>query len=331
MKDEEVLAAARASLSQARESLGKVRMERPVAAVVARARARRRRQLVSGGLAASVAAAVAVVLVTGGQPVFGLSPGQAPGGAAGQARTVAYVIKQVENALTSTQMVFRGSSHGVGGPSVTWAYGQRSRWVEFTTKQCGNPLPRGGCTHQGGSQPYLAQGTTFIHGKLTGTYVTYYNHRYSLLKLWDPPTSACSAQSAEEVAGLGAITTDWPAFIHATLGCGAAGVTGHVLIDGVETTRITGKPATIKLSPGYAKVIHERWQRASWTLYVNPATYLPVRLTGSVHMFGGPMASYTSSTVTDVRWLPPTRANIAKASITIPAGFHHWRGSPANQ
>ena len=45
MNDEEVLATARASLTQARETLGQVRMERPVAAVVARASARQRRQV----------------------------------------------------------------------------------------------------------------------------------------------------------------------------------------------------------------------------------------------------------------------------------------------
>ena len=52
---------------------------------------------------------------------------------------------------------------------------------------------------------------------------------------------------------------------------------------------------------------------------------------GAANLFGGPMASYTSSSVTDVRWLKPTRANIAKATITIPPGFHRWWGLPGNQ
>jgi len=39
---------------------------------------------------------------------------------------------------------------------------------------------------------------------------------------------------------------------------------------------------------------------------------------------------YTSSSVTDVRWLPPTSANIAQTLVTIPPGSHEV-GSPADQ
>jgi hypothetical protein len=170
-----------------------------------------------------------------------------------------------------------------------------------------------------------------VHGKLTGVYVTYFNRRYSLSRVWTPPPSACSPEAALEMGGPGVATAHWSAFIHATLACGAARVTGHVLINGVETTKISGKPVTVKLSPGYAKVIHEKWARSYWTLYVDPTTYLPVRMFGATYMFGGPMASYTSSSVTDVRWLKPTRANIAKATIAIPPGFHRWWGLPGNQ
>jgi hypothetical protein len=133
------------------------------------------------------------------------------------------------------------------------------------------------------------------------------------------------------MGGPGVPTTHWSVFIRATIACGAASVTGHVVIGGVETTKITGKPVTDRLSPGYAKVIHEKWSRSYWTLYVDPTTYLPVRMSGSTYMFGGPMPSYTSSTVTDVRWLPATPGNIRRASVTIPHGFHRWRGSVGNQ
>jgi hypothetical protein len=328
MNEEEVLATARASLSQARESLGQVRMERPVAAVVARGRARRRRQVVSGGAAFSAVAAVAVLLAAVGQPGSGqpVAAGGTPG-----AQTTAYVVKRVESALAHNRMVFRGTSNSQGSLSVTWAYGRRSRFEEFTGKQCGHSNRKGWCTHHGGPERFLADGTTFVHGKLVGTYVTYFDHRYSLSKVWSPPPSACSTEGAQEMGGPGVATAHWSAFIHATIACGAARVTGHVMIGGVETTKITGKPVTVKLSPGYAKVIHEKWARSYWTLYVDPTTYLPVRMSGATYMYGGPMHSYTSSSVTDVRWLKPTRANIAKANITIPPGFHLWRGNPGNQ
>ena len=329
MNDDEVLATARASLTTTREFLDQVHMERPVAALVARARARRRRQVLSGGAVVSAVAAMAVLLATG-QP----GPGQAPPVASGstpEARTTAYVVKRVESALAHNRMVFRGTSNSMGQPSVTWAYGRRNRFEEFTGKECGHSLTSGECTHRGGSERFLADGTTFVHGKLTGVYVTYFNRRYSLSKVGNSPPNACSAEAAMEVGGPGVATAHWSAFIRATIACGAARVTGHVLIDGVETTKISGKPVTVKLSPGYAKVIHEKSARSYWTLYVDPTTYLPVRMFGATYMFGGPMASYTSSSVTDVRWLKPTRANIAKATITIPPGFHHWRGLPGNQ
>jgi hypothetical protein len=330
MNDDEVLATARASLTTTREFLDQVHMERPVAALVARARARRRRQMLSGGAAVSAVAAIAVLLATAGQPGPGPAPPVASGSTAG-AQTTAYVVKRVESALAQNRMVFRGTSNSMGQLSVTWAYGRRSRFEEFTGKECGHSLPSGECTHRGGSERFLADGTTFVHGKLTGVYVTYFNRRYSLSRVWTPPPSACSPEAALEMGGPGVATAHWSAFIHATLACGAARVTGHVLINGVETTKISGKPVTVKLSPGYAKVIHEKWERSYWTVYVDPKTYLPVRMSGSGRMFGGPMASYTASSVTDVRWLKPTSANVAKATITIPPGFHRWWGLPGNQ
>ena len=121
---------------------------------------------------------------------------------------------------------------------------------------------------------------------------------------------------------------NWSDFIHATLACGAANVTGHVRIDGVDTTKITGVPVTVRLSKGYAGAVRERWARARWILYVNPRTYLPVRMYGSTQTFGGPGRGTLFASVTDVRWLPPTAANTAKALVTIPAGFHRV-SSPA--
>jgi hypothetical protein len=63
---------------------------------------------------------------------------------------------------------------------------------------------------------------------------------------------------------------------------------------------------------------------------VNATTYLPVRLSGSAHTYGGPAPSTYSTSVTDMQWLQPTAANIAKALVTIPAGFHQV-SSPADQ
>jgi hypothetical protein len=113
----------------------------------------------------------------------------------------------------------------------------------------------------------------------------------------------------------------WPSFIRAALDCGAATVTGHARIDGVETTVITGLPTTARLPAAYAKTIGATRVRVPWTLYVNPTTYLPVRLTGSTETSGGPAGRSVNTEVTDIQWLPATTANIAQTLVAIPAGF----------
>jgi hypothetical protein len=287
------------------------------------ARARRRRIAIRAAAGAGTAAvtAAAVIAAAGG-------PGA--GGGAMQAHTTAYVISRVEKALASQHLVLRGRTTGGGwGPSTSWAYGPRHRFEEHTGSGCGHALPDGSCTHQGGSEPYLAQGTALVGGKLTSVYLTYFNRKWSMISETIAP-DACSTTGILEMGGPPPATSNWPAFIKATLACGAATVTGHARIDGVDTLKITGSPFTEKLPPDQAKAYHEKWLRERWTLYVNPTTYLPVRLSNSGGTFGGPAPSTYSTSVTDMQWLQPTTANIAKALVTIPAGFHQV-SSPAGQ
>jgi hypothetical protein len=291
---------------------------RAPAGLAAEAGRRRRRRR-----AARTAAACGIAAVTAAAVALAVVPGAAArrGGSAAQARLTAYVTKRVENALASENLVFVGrSDNPVVGDSVTWAYGPRSRYEEYSAF----PLPDRG-------KPFLAQGTALVGGKLVGAYVTYFDHRYSLWPLGAEPGSACSTSDALSMAGPVFPTTHWSAFIGATLACGAARVTGHVLVNGVETTRITGKPITVRLQPGYAKTVHAKWATARWTLYVNPTTYLPVRMYGSTETFGGSAGSYTSSFVTNVQWLRPTPANVAQALVTIPPGFHRFYGPAGDQ
>jgi hypothetical protein len=277
-----------------------------------------------GGVAAvAAAAALVVTLPAGGAPA-------STGTAGTQARTVAYVVSRVKQALASEHLVYYGRTASADGPSATWAYGSRSRFEEFTGEACGHTLANGECTHRGGSEPFLAVGTALVKGRLTGAYVTYFDHRYSLSRIVPGPVSACSTTARLSMSGPVIPSDHWSAFIAGTLGCGTAKVTGHVWVNGVLATRITGKPVTVRLSPGYAKAVREKWARVRWTLYVDPTTYLPVRIFGSTATFGGPAASTLDSGVTNVRWLKPTTANIAKATVAIPPGYHRV-GSPADQ
>jgi hypothetical protein len=323
MNDDDVLAAVRGSLTAVRDSLDGVHMDRPVETLVTRGRARRARRTLAiraavacGTAAATVAAVIAVTGGTSGKPALA--------GRSNGAQTVAYVTSRVEQALANENQVFVG--RGVSktwGPTLTWSYGQRSRFVEYTGNACGHALASGDCTHRGGSERYLADGTALVNGKLVSAYVTYFNRKFSLDGApWSPPSSACSANAALEISGPPSATIRWSAFIKSTLACGAASVTRHVRIDGRETTKITGKAITLRLPAGEAKAVGEKWVTARWALYVDPTTYLPVRMFGSNETFGGRWPRSTSSVVTDVQWLPPTPANVAKTLVTIPPGFH---------
>jgi hypothetical protein len=298
-----------------------------LAAAAGRLRRRRRafRAVTACGAAAVTAAAVITVVAAGG------GAAQAPAGTA-QAHEVAYVVSRVKTALATENLVYHGETTGTDGTSATWAYGQRWRWEEFTGAGCRNVTSTGNCTHRGGSVRFLATGTARVGGKLTVAYVTYYNREYSLSPITEPlPTSACSRTARLEMGGPAPTPGDhWSDFINATLACGVARVTGHVWINGVHTIQITGKPLTVRLPPGEAKAVREKWTRVGWTLYVDPTTYLPVRITGSDATFGGPAASSFGSLVTNVQWLKPTPANKAKALVTIPPGFHRV-SNPASQ
>ena len=273
-----------------------------------RAQGRRRRLAVSTAVACATAAATAVaaVVVT--------SALARPAGNAVSARTAAYVVGRVRHALATENLVYRGRTMASDGTaSTTWVYGSRSQWVEYNLD----------------GTPYSAEGSALVRGRHLTVYVLYPDRRWTGSPGWGSmPGSACSRTGALEMGGIPIPTFQWSTFISHTLACGAASVTGHVLINGVETTQITGKPITVRLSGAYSKVIHEKWARAEWTLYVDPHTYLPVRITGSTETFGGSGGHTHYGTVTDVRWLPPTTANIARTLVTIPAGFQ--RATQAN-
>jgi hypothetical protein len=314
-------------------------VQAPAGLARAAGRLHRRRQAARAalacGTAAAVAATVAVIAVTARAGGTAARTGADEAGA----RLTAYVTSRVQSALASENLVFVGRTESAGELSVTWAYRHRSRFEEYWPATDHRdrivngqrlwdfpPSLRG--------KPAQAQGTALVGGRLTFAYVTYFDHRYSLSALRPAPGNPCSVTGLLAMGAPpapSADATDWPSLIAATLACRAATVTGHVKINGVETTRITGKPVTVKLSAGYARAIRARWVTARWTLYVNPATYLPVRMTASTEAFGGPGGRTLYTSATDVRWLRPTPANVAQALVTIPPGFHRFSGPAANQ
>jgi hypothetical protein len=286
------------------------------AGLAGRARRRRRRRRLAAGsaIASGIATASAVAVIAATSAVAG------PGGHAGthgvtRAQTDAYlVLRHMESAIAQQHLVMRGDTTSTFRPgansrdrSVTWSYRKQSSFVEFTA----------------GGQRYLAAGTAEIGGKLRDAYVTYFDRKWSGGGApYTPPSNACGKNAV--MMGGPVPTSNWPALIKATLACGSATVTGHVWIHGVRTLEITGSPLTVRLPKGMVKATRARM---TYRLYVNPSTYLPVRTSGTTFSYGPGTASYSFTSVTDIRWLRPTDANIARTLVTIPPGFRHVKSA----
>jgi hypothetical protein len=280
----------------------------------------RRRVAVRAALVSSAATVIAVSVAIAVVAAAGTQASRT------KAQTVAYLTRQVQRAVANENMVYVGRTNGADGPSVVWAYGKQSRWVEYWPAadyrdRVVNGQHLWDFPPQYRGEAYSAEGTARVGGKLMGTYVIYPDRKYNLSRQLPTQSSPCSTTGQLELGGPAVVGVNWKSFIDEMLACGAASATGSVRIDGVETTKITGKPVTVRLPGGYSKVVREKWVTVRWALYVNPTTYLPVRIESSTKTYGGTAGTTNSPAVTNVHWLQPTRANLAQTLVTIPPGF----------
>jgi hypothetical protein len=95
---------------------------------------------------------------------------------------------------------------------------------------------------------------------------------------------------------------DWPAAIRTALSCGAYHLAGHQRIGKINAIRLKANS----------------W--AAQTIWINPATYLPVRVDWRWRVNGR-----TGSLVGNYRWLKPTKANLAALRVRVPASFRRVR------
>jgi hypothetical protein len=122
------------------------------------------------------------------------------------------------------------------------------------------------------------------------------------------PAACTSAYLPPPVGG----TVDWPAEIHAALSCGHYRIAGQQRLGTARAIKLV----SVKPDGPYSE-----------TLWVSPATYLPMRLTWHwlYHRGAGP------GTLTgDFRWLRPTAANLASLQAPVPHGLRqeHSGGLP---
>jgi len=116
---------------------------------------------------------------------------------------------------------------------------------------------------------------------------------------WWRAVSAASGGSARQRCspGLQIGPAGWPASIRFELRCGVITADGRQRVDGIDAIKLTGRNGLLV------------------TLWVDPRTYLPVRVVSGVTPVAGPL------TRTDFRWLRPTPASLAHLNLQIPPGF----------
>jgi hypothetical protein len=254
---------------------------------------------------AVAAAGTAAVLTAGALSVAEVTGafGQSAGGP--QVRTTAYVISRVERALSAP-----GMANMVAYTRTVYPAGVTLQPVPGGVTGSGDPgasSPRGGdyellwaYHHSGNLSSFTASGQRVFDERITvgkaslsTTVVTYASHTWWRAQSARPAATGSASQGCLPGGQirLNGSANAWPDFIHSQLACGAYTVAGKQLLGGVDALKITGGSGQI-------------------TLWVNPVTYLPMRLEqgGAVQV--------------NFQWLAPTRANLAMLNMPVPASFH---------
>jgi hypothetical protein len=256
-----------------------------------RVRGPRRRRLFPVASLVATAAVVATLLAL-------LLPGS-PASHTPQIDTAAY-LTHVENALTSagqdnlisyartqypagTYLTPNGTAILLGAKPEQGALGVSSmvRWAYQGTSKL--------AAYASDGQPVFTQRIqTSAHSPGTSAAVFYTSGTW-----WRTPLPAMDPQGRAVCRpGVQMGPSGWVGFIRTALRCGELAVDGYQQVDGVNTIKLAGT-------------------RTGLTLWVNPATYLPVRLRFAV----GPVSQ------TDFRWLSPTVARLDQLNLTIPPHF----------
>ena len=264
--------------------------------LVRRARRARRRQIVSRASAVFVAAAVAVagaMIVSNGTTGASRDSGT---------YTTAYVVKHVESALHAVnEIAYMHYTSDIAASMDVWAYdgpqGQAYRAEYFE--------PRSG-------QLFQEAGMTATPANYaTDIAVYFYNKTWSKQSYQGPKHTQ---------TGCGfSLPTSWATYpeiaagLRKNLACGALSLKGMQQVDGVNALKLVSVQRS-HLGP------EKTLRSITTTIWVDPATYLPVRLTTQ---WTRPLVSVPMRL--DFRWLPPTSANLALLTVRIPPGFTQVR------
>jgi hypothetical protein len=286
-------------------------MRRPAEQVIAAGRRRRRHALILRGGAAATAAVCAAAAV------FAVTGLRGPGlrSAAVSAYTAAYVIGQVSTALASNDMVMQTSyTFSPAFPRVTqWSYGDR-----FSMTQSGYvPQPANPGVPRAQGNVSSAAGTALVNGSPAYVVVSYRLREWHRAAMRMIPAAGCSTR-LDIVESGGPV--DWPGYLRQALSCGEFRYAGQQNLHGKAAIELTGSmpgPSLWAQGPRPAGAAPQ----VSATLYVDPLTFVPVQVVWN-NTGQSPAGQPAHGAIReDVRLLPPTPANVAKATLRIPAGF----------
>jgi hypothetical protein len=247
------------------------------------------------------ALAVAATAVAGATAGFGLTAGT-PG--AGSIETTAYVVNRMSTTLSATDTIGYSVSRFTGAAVPTgmkdlideWEYGRQFRQL----------------TETAAGRPYIDVSTRPSGHQWVLITVNYSDRDWSRAIVptglqYLPVATGDNLCEGTVLSPFGAARSaaDWKKLILIGLKCRAFTVTGRQRVDGVEAIRLASHKAL-----------------RGMTIWVDPSSYLPVRLTVRLHVVTGSISRASTATMLiDFRWLAPTSANLAKLTAPIPPGF----------
>jgi hypothetical protein len=263
------------------------------------------RAALAGGAAAVTAAAVVAAVV----------PGQvAPRPV--QARTAAYVITRVANALATRNKVIQTETifSAPYPPVLGWNYRDDMRLTQWGFIP---PAVDPGIS-RAQARVHWSVGTTRFHGRRIYAHIDYRRHQWANAGTLGFVPNACTVPfDIVEFNG----PAQWPAYIRRALSCEMFKVAGHAQVNGARTIKLVGSTTDRHF---WSQLPHGEGRgplRVDATLYVNSRTYLPVLAiwnNRTHYRDGRPLDGTVRQEITA---LPATPDNIAKANVTVPAGF----------
>jgi hypothetical protein len=140
---------------------------------------------------------------------------------------------------------------------------------------------------------------------VSGTGVDYTSRTWwrSSLQLSLPASTGQKACASAFLPPPVGTTLDWAAQIRTALSCGHFQMAGHEQIGPADAIKLV----SVKVNGPYTV-----------TLWVDPSTYLPVRL---IWNWLDPRAQGPGTLTGDFQWAGPTQDNLAGLRVTVPSGF----------